>query len=303
MRVLVTGGVGFVGGAAARGLLADGLDVVAVVRPGTDDRRIAALPDGIAVAAADLAEPEAIAGVVAATRPDVVVHAAASPGHPSTAADRLAAWRNDVLGTAALLEALRDAAPDRLVHVCSSLVYRPSPQPLGEDAALGPETVRGAVKLAAAVAVQQWSTETAVPAVIVRPFSVYGPGERPGRVVPTLLRAIADGTPFAITAEEQRRDFVHVDDVARCIGLAVTSPAADGRVLNVGTGVETSPAELVAAAEAVTGKEVIVAAAPYPPTPPRRPHWVADPSVAAALLGWRATITLADGLHSLWWSR
>lgn len=301
MRVLVSGGAGFIGGAVARALLDHQLHVV--VRPSTDPERLLSLPAGCRVHRTDLADPASTAELVEHVAPHVVVHAAGSAGHATTRTQRLAAWRDDVLATASLLEALRTVPPDRLVHVCSSLVYRPSPRPLGEDAPLGPETFRGAVKLAAAVAVDHWSLDTGVPAVIVRPFSVYGTGQASTRVIPSLLGAIADGTPFAVTSDESRRDFVHIDDVARCIALAAGAGSADGRVLNLGTGTETAIPELVAIAERTTGKEVHIAPDPYPGTPPRRPHWIADPTVPAELLGWHAEISLEQGLGMLWWNR
>jgi UDP-glucose 4-epimerase len=300
---MVTGGAGFLGAAIARHLHTAGYDVHAVVRPSTGDRRVGALPEGVAVHRADLADLAAITEVVRRAAPRIVVHAAASHGHPATGVERIAAWRDTVVATAALLEALRAFPPDRLVHLCSSLVYRPASQPLGEHASLGPETARGAVKLAAAIAVEQWSAETGIPAVILRPFSVYGAGQDPNRVIPTLLRSIADGTTFPVTGRQSTRDFVHVDDVARCVAVASGSKAADGRVLNVATGVETSITGLVALAELVTGKTVLIDDEPFPPVPPRRPHWVADPSLAAELLGWRADVALEDGLRELWWSR
>ncbi len=298
--MLVTGGVGFIGAAVVRLLHARGDEVRVIVRPDTPASRIGALPEGTTIHRGDLADPSTASKALEPSRPEVVIHAAASSGHARTSEQRMAAWRDDVIGTAALLEALRPSLPDRFVHVGSSLVYRPSSGPLGEDSALGPETFRGATKLAAATAVEQWSLETGIPAVVVRPFSVYGPGQHETRVIPVLLGSLASGSPFAIASAEPRRDFVHVDDVARCIVLAASRPGDDVPVLNVGTGVETSIKELISLAERITGRTVVPTKDPYPPPVPNRPHWRADSRLAAAVLGWTANISLEDGLAMLW---
>ena len=122
-------------------------------------------------------------------------------------------------------------------------------------------------------------------------------------VIPVLLRSLSSGSPFAIASAESRRDFVHIDDVARCIVLAASQPANEVPVLNVGTGVETSIKELIEIAERVTGMTVVPARDPYPPTPPSRPHWRADPSLASTVLGWTADIGLEEGLSMLWRAR
>lgn len=303
MRVLVTGGVGFLGFAVARLLHARGDDIHVIVRPSTAASRLGALPEGITVHGADLANPSTASKAIESSRPEVVIHAASSHGHAMSSEQRLAAWRDDVIGTVVLLESLRRNLPDLFVHVGSSLVYRPSSGPLGENAALGPETLRGATNLAAATAVEQWSLEGGIPAVVVRPFSVYGPGQDETMVIPVLLRSLASGSPFAIASAESRRDFVHIDDVARCIVLAASQPANEVPVLNVGTGVETSIKELIEIAERVTGMTVVPARDPHPPTPPSRPHWRADPSLASTVLGWTADISLEEGLSMLWRAR
>ena len=299
----MTGGVGFLGFAVVRLLHARGDECHVIVRPSTAASRIGALAEGITVHRADLADPSTTSKAIESSRPEVVIHAASSHGHAGSSEQRLAAWRDDVIGTVVLLESLRRNLPNLFVHVGSSLVYRPSNGPLGENAALGPETLRGATKLAAATAVEQWSIESGIRAVVVRPFSVYGPGQDETRVIPVLLRSLASRSPFAIASAESRRDFVHVDDVARCIVMAASQPASEVPVLNVGTGIETSIKELIEMAERVTGRAVVPARDPHPPTPPSRPHWRADPSLASTVLGWTADISLEQGMNTLWRAR
>jgi nucleoside-diphosphate-sugar epimerase len=82
--------------------------------------------------------------------------------------------------------------------------------------------------------------------------------------------------------------------------MTAVTGAANGAILNVGTGIETSIPDLVTTAEWVTGATMVPAADAHPGTPPRREHWLADPSLAAHLLGWRSSITLEEGLRMMW---
>jgi nucleoside-diphosphate-sugar epimerase len=244
----------------------------------------------------DLADLAALAPAVQDAAPRVVVHAAARGGHPATAAERVASWHDTVVATAVLLEVLRGAGPERLVHLGSSLEYRPADHPLRETDPMEPVTARGAMKAAATVAVRQWAGETGTAATVVRPFSVYGPGEQAGRLVPTLVACLRDGTPFRLVAGTARRDFVHIDDVVDAVLLAARHPGAPGQTFNVGTGVETDTAEVVALAQEVTGRPLVLADEALPPRSADVAHWAADVSHTEVVLGWRSAIDLAEGL-------
>ena len=144
----------------------------------------------------------------------MVVYTAASAGHSHTLADCLDAWADNTLATVHLLEALL-AVPDAvLVHVGAGTEYGPSTLPLTEDDQGLPLTVRGLTKRAATMAVRQWAAEHGRAAVVVRPFSIYGPREQLTKLIPTLLHCAATGRPFPTLATVSRRDLVHVADVA-----------------------------------------------------------------------------------------
>jgi UDP-glucose 4-epimerase len=241
---------------------------------------------------ADLRDADAIRRVVETVRPALVFHLAAGAGHPSDAAARTALLADTVLGTQNLLEALRPLESVRLVHVGSSLEYGPCSAPMRETDPLAPTTFRGVAKAAATLLVLR----SGLPATVVRPFSVYGPGERPHRLVPTVVAAAQRGDPIRLTRAGIARDFVYVDDVVDALLRAASVPEAVGEVVNAGTGRQTTNEELVARLGAILGRDVDVRPGEFDAKPWDTDCWVADTEKAERLLGWTARHDLDAGL-------
>jgi len=299
MSILVSGGAGFIGAALANAYSADGADVHVLVRPGSSAMRIDA-GGGITRHDVDVADLDDLAPVIERIDPTVVINCAASGYEAAQTSSHLQIWRDTVFTTVSLLEALRRRPPRRLVHVCSALVYAPSHDPHREDESIGPTTQRGTLKAAAWLEVQQWQRRTGATVTTVRPSSVYGPGEAPARVIPTLLGAMRGGTTFRTRSATSARDFVHVDDVIAGIRLAAQLPAAANRTFNLGTGIATSVSDLIATAERIAGRPLTIDSEALPPRDTDGICVVADTTRAQAVLGWTARIDLEAGLRRLW---
>lgn len=288
MRVLVAGGGGFLGSRIAEVAGAAGFDVSATwrsVRPPADI-------DAHRVDFADHDELERIASVV---RPDVVVIALGGPHRPSTPAERAAVWSDAPVATTALLDAVREIAP-HVVLLASAHEFSRSDESHGDTDGIRPVSLRGVASRAAVDTARLWSDETGAGVTVLRPFSVYGPGEPRDRVIPTLIRAALNGRPFSTTALDSGRDFVHVDDIAAAVVEACRArPVGE---FNLGTGVNTSVLELVRIVEDVTGRRIDLRHGDFAPRPWDRPRWVGDSSSAQRALGWHATIDLAEGIGS-----
>jgi nucleoside-diphosphate-sugar epimerase len=294
-RVLVTGATGLIGANLVRQLAALGSEVGAVVRPGDAAPQLAGLE--VSVLAADLSDTASATSVLRDFHPAFVVSAAMPTGHAETAEQRQASMSVGLLATASLLDSAVDADVRRFVLVGSSLEYGPRDRPLREDDALEPATFRGAVKAAASLLCLQRARAGELSAVVVRPFSAYGPWERPGRLVPTALRAALGGASLSLTAEDYVHDFVFVGDVVDGIVAALSAgEEVSGRAINLGTGVQTANSELVRIVESVTGRPIAVRSRSFPRRPCDTHHWVADTTVARTVLGWTAQTDLAGGL-------
>lgn len=265
-----------------RRLLADGARVSALVRPGGDPWRL----EGLDVEVVEADVRESVPG-----RFGLVYHLA-SHGAYSWQDNEAAIRETNVLGTQ---NALR--AGERVVVAGSSSEYGLKDHPPAEDEAPEPNSAYAAAKAeATALAVEQG-------AVVLRLYSAYGPWEEPDRLVPTLLGKALAGELPPLVSPRVARDFVHIDDVCEALVTAALSAPA-GRVYNVGSGSQTTIAEIVEAVRALVGVETEPQWGSMPDRSWDTATWVSNPARIRAELGWEARIGLADGLaRTLEWLR
>jgi UDP-glucose 4-epimerase len=288
MRALVTGGAGFIGSHVVDALLARG-DAVSVVDDLSSGRR-ENVPDGVPLHVADIAE---IADVMQGERPEVVFHLAAQVDVRKSVADPAHDARVNVAATASVLEAARAAGARRvlLASTGGALYGESAPLPTPEDAPLEPFSPYGASKAAAETYLALYTRLHGLSTMALRFGNVYGPRQDPhgeAGVIAIFAGAAVEGRPVTIFGDgSQTRDYVYVGDVVSGFVAAGGSDAIGP--VNIGTGVETSVLEL---ADAV-GVE--------PRFAPARKGEVArsclDVSRAADVLGWRAEVSLAEGLE------
>jgi UDP-glucose 4-epimerase len=289
-RVLLTGASGFIGRHLLTHLRNQRVEVRTVGRqPPPEDPRTSM--DHVA---ADVRGDFAAAAEGCAC----VVHLAGL-ADASSSGDRPVEFATaNVVGTLHALQAARHANVP-FVLASSQRVYRPSMRPLGEDAAIGPVDPYGLTKLQAEEWTEMYGQLYGLRATILRLFSVYGPGQRPGRssgVVSIFLRQARAGQSLRVRAR-QVRDFIDVRDVVRAIDLTLRRPPEGIRTCNVGTGRGTSIAELGDMIRAVVGSSLPMIV----DLSPGAESYVADPRKAVNDLGFQAEIELLDGLR--WYNR
>lgn len=296
-RVAVTGAAGFLGAAAVRRLAEGGAHVLALVRPGGDPWRLAGLsPEAVTLAEVDLAAipgpgTEALARALRAFAPEALLHAGWIGVRGAARADP--AQARNVAAAVELLEAAAEAGARRAVGLGSQAEYGPLRGPLREDECPRPASLYGAAKLAAGHLWLALAERRGLSAAWVRVFSVYGPGERSGTLVPDLVRALAAGKPFPLSACTQPWDYLYEDDAAEALARALARPDVQG-ILNLASG-EARP--LV---EAVTRLRDLVA--PDAPLllgamPGAAAGLEADVSRLRAALGWEPVVPLEEGLR------
>jgi UDP-glucose 4-epimerase len=317
MRILVTGGAGYIGSVTARLLVARGHEVEILDDLSTGHRQ--ALPPGAAWHRGRLQDADLLDRLFA--RPyDAVVHFAAFSLVAESMTDPLRYYRNNVGGSLQLIRRVAAGGARRFVFSSSAAVYgEPAAVPIPEDAPLLPVNPYGRTKLAMEWTLDDAARTAGFAAVALRYFNAAGAdgelGEdhRPeSHLVPRLLRSLLDeGEEFVVYGDDYPtpdgtciRDYVHVGDLAEAHALALEWAAEPGFTpLNLGTERGHSVAEIVAAAAGVTGRPLAPAVRARRPGDPAR--LVADPGQARRLLGWEPRRSdLATILGDAWrWHR
>ena len=287
-RVLVTGGAGFIGHHLARALLARG-DAVTVL----DDLSLgtrARVPAAARFVEGDIRDPAAVGAALEGC--DAVLHEAAIVSIRASVEHCVRDAEVNLMGTLTLLQQMAGRPIRRAVLASSMAVYadRPTPEPLAEDAPTEPIAPYGVAKLAAERYWRLMGAQAGVPTTVLRYFNTYGPGQTftpyVGVITIFVRRLLAGQAPVIFGDGEQRRDFVHVDDIVRANLAVLDAPdaAVAGRVFNVGTGRATSVNEIAAGLIGVLAPGARPEHAPAQAGELR--NAIADPSALRAALGW-----------------
>jgi UDP-glucose 4-epimerase len=338
MRILITGGAGYIGSHTLVDVLAAGhavhvIDNFSTGRAATLDRVRRLTGRGFGVTRADIRDAAAVAAAVDGFAPQAVIHFAGLKVPGRSIAAPLDYYATNVAGTIALLEVLAPTACRQVVFSSSAAVYGdPDYLPVDEAHPRRPASPYGRGKLQIEAILEDLAaSHPAWSAALLRYFNPVGahasgwigedPAGEPGNLMPHLVRIAAgagmaggpagDGAALRVFGADYAtpdgtgvRDYIHVSDLARA-HLAAVDWTADlaGRgggcaAFNLGTGTGTSVLEMVRAFEAASGRRVPLCMAP------RRAGDVAasyaDPARAARELGWRAELGLAEMCASAW---
>lgn len=308
-RIVVTGGVGFIGYHFTRALLARGDDVVVV-----DDFSDAPYPvsekrRNERDLRAEFPRVEVVRGCVtdrAAMAPllegaTAVVHLAGLAGVRPSFAEPARYARVNVEGTAVMHELARERGIDRFLFASSSSVYgNATPLPAHEEApAIWPESPYAASKRGAELVASALSRRTAsMRCTALRFFTVYGPRQRPEMAITLFARALVSGRPIRMFGDgSMRRDFTHVDDIVRGMLAAMERAPAGFRAYNLGSSAPVELRALVRAIGEAAGVEPTVERAPVPLGDVDATF--ADIGRARSELGWEPRIDLAEGLKTV----
>jgi UDP-glucose 4-epimerase len=310
MRVLVTGGAGYIGSVVTAALLEGGHEVTVLddLSTGHED----AVPEGARFVRATLQDS---APVLADVRPEAVLHFAAKSlvGQSQEAPELY--WENNVGGTLALLEAMRAAGCRRIVFSSTAATYgEPEQVPIPEDAPTRPTNTYGASKLAVDAMLTSYAVAYSFAAVSLRYFNVggaaYGRGERhmtETHLIPIALQVAAGsrealtvyGDDYATPDGTCIRDYVHVQDLAAAHLLALPAPApGEHRIYNLGSGTGFSVQEMVDAVREATGHPLPVVVGPRRAGDPAR--LVASSARIHQDLGWTPAHTLQEIVADAW---
>jgi nucleoside-diphosphate-sugar epimerase len=295
--ILVTGATGFVGRAVVAMLVGRGDDVHALYR----DRPLAGTPE-VTWHRVDLLAAGEIERVVAEVCPDRLIHLAWHTEHGRIMqAQENIVW---VEGSLRMMRAFARYGGSRVLILGSGAEYDWSNAagPLSElRSPLTPATLYGAAKDALRRLATAYARQEGIELAWGRPFFLYGPGEDPARLVPSVIRSLLADWPVAISSGAQIRDYMHVEDLASALLALLDSPVVGD--VNLASGVGTSLDEIVDEILRSTGRPELVLRGGLPDRPWEPPMLVADVTRLRDEVGFLARRTLAEGLAGTvrWW--
>ena len=306
MRILVTGGVGFIGGHLAEQFVRDGHDVVVLdtLEPfydvGIKEQNIEIASEAVAnrdgsyeFVEGSITDPQLVGEVVDGV--DYIYHQAAQAGVRASVENPEKTTRINIDGTFTLLEAARANDVKRFVNASSSSVYgKPEYLPYDEEHPTNPVSPYGASKLSAEHYVRVYNEVYDLPTVSLRYFTVYGPRMRPNMAFTNFVSRCLHGEPPVIFGDgTQTRDFTYVDDIVRANRRLLETDCADGEVLNIGSTGRITITDLaqVIRDEIDPSLELIY----NDPREGDAEHTHADVSKAADLLDYEPSVSIQDG--------
>jgi len=316
LKILLTGGAGYIGSACLRWLLRHGHDPIAY--DDLSEGNAAAVPDGRLVVG-DVCDEKLLAKTLADRRIDAVIHLAALASVPLSISDPASYWRVNVAGTKGVLDAMRTAGVPKIVFSSTAATYSfEAEMPIRETTPQTPQTPYGTTKLAAESMIKEYARAYGLSGTIFRYFNASGAdpdgrfGESrhvEGHLVPlALMVAVGRRDKLKIFGGDWEtrdgtcvRDYVHTDDLAQAHQLAVEASEAPGEVreYNLGSGTGTTILEVLRACEAAVGRTIpheVVGRRPGDPG-----TLIATPEKVARELGWSPRYPDIDSIVETAW--
>ena len=297
MKILVTGGAGFIGSHTVDALVAAGQHQVSIIDNLTAGKRHQVNP-AARFHEIDLRDADAVRRVITAERPEVIVHLAAQMDVRRSVADPSFDAQVNVVGFLNLMESARQHGLRRVIFSSTGgAIYGEQEKfPAPEDHPLHPVSPYGVAKLATEAYLFFYKVQYGIDYTALRYGNVYGPRQDPhgeAGVVAIFCGRMLEGKPCTIYGDgKQTRDYIFVGDVVRA-NLAAANANISGAI-NVGTGIETNVNDLYHTLGTVA--DVTRAPEYAPARPGEQSRSVISPARAAQLLNWRPQVELAKGL-------
>jgi len=301
LKVMVTGGAGFIGSHLVDALLKKGNQVLvydnfdSFYRGKEHNLEHHSENSNFKLLRGDILDYDSLTSAMKDV--DVVFHLAAQPGILYSIQRPRKVQEVNVTGTLNVLSSALDNRVKKVVHASSSSIYGVSKHlPFDEKHPTNPNSPYAASKLAAETFCRVFHDVYGLNVVVLRYFSVYGPRQRPDQVIRIFVSNVLTGKPIVIYGDgEQTRDFTYVDDVVRATMRVAEVEEANGITINIGSGRRISINNLLKEITRLAGKEetAVVKKERYAGD---FPHTLANIELAKKILDWRPTVDLERGL-------
>ena len=298
-RILLTGVTGFIGSHLARRLIDEGYTVVGLVRAGSRHDRLAAFADKMELITGNIADSRTARDLIRSASAEVLFHLGwyAEAGRWHGASDHIEC----LAASLALLRSLDGSTCRRVIVAGTSVEYDTDAGYVSETSPIRPRSLYGACKAALGSVGQQLARQQGWSYVHARIFNVYGPSEDRRRLVPHVIHSLLQGEPCELTAGDQVRDYLHVDDVASAM-VAIAASELEGPV-NVGSANPVTVSALATMIAGLVGTPELLRLGALPTSPDDYRILCADNTLLRSRTGWQPRYTLDSGLRATldWW--
>jgi len=303
LKILVTGGLGFIGSALCRELEARNAQIYIL-----DDQSRGSLENvnglNFQYFNADIRDQDVVRDTIEHIRPDIIIHLAAMHFIPDCNKDPETCMHINVVGTESVLNASKtnyEGKLKRVILVSSMAVYPIKDGPNKESDTIEPYDVYGESKFTNEMQGKRFHRESMVDTISVRLSNVFGPRETSRHVIPEIMEQLALGkTKIKLGNIQPERDFIYVSDVATGFADLALNPLPHGfHVINMGSGQEHSIQYVLKCISKIMNKEISYVRDQSRFREVERMHLLADISRIKSLTGWHPKVDLADGLEKL----
>jgi UDP-glucose 4-epimerase len=300
MKILITGGAGFIGSAVVPELQRHGHDVFVLDNLSFGNKDFIDIPDSHFILA-DIRDANKLSDIFIGLKPEAIIHLAAihfipyCNQHPYEAAD------NNIRGTMNVLDsAKRFSGLKKFFFASTAAVYPVSDEPLTESHILLPLDIYGLSKLTGEHLCKEFYLETGIDTIVCRFFNAFGPNETNPHLIPEIENQLKMGMrTIKLGNLTPRRDFIHTHDMASAVERLLDLEQIGYDTYNLGRGIEYSVVEIVEAFERQLNEKIGIELDPARVRKVEREHLVADVSKLKAKAGWEPKWGIDEGIKNL----
>lgn len=296
MKILITGGTGFIGSALVRKLVAEGYDKVYILDKNINNIfRLDSVKDKINLIEGDILNPKSYVDQIIKIKPDIVYHLAwyAEPGKYLTSIENLEHLKYGI----DFIKFLFELGVKKIIITGTCFEYDTNYGYLSESTPEKPEHLYSSCKLALKKVAEQLSYIYKIPLIWARIFYLYGPYEHPNRLIPYVINSLLNNKKVELRSHGlQVRDYLHVDDVAQ--GLICLLKEEKTSTYNIGSGIPVRVRDLVEHIGEILGKKDLISFAPET-TPLNEPMFICADNTKLKKLGFKPENNIKSYLEQI----
>lgn len=300
MKILVTGGAGFIGSAIVPKLQSENHDVYVFDNLSFGNRAfINVIDDHFFLG--DIRDAEAVSKAVQEIMPDVIIHLAAVHFIPYCNEHPFESSDINIRGTMNVLDAAKNAENlNKIIFASTAAVYPISDNAVSETDEKRPLDIYGLSKLAGEQLMQKFYFETKIDTICCRFFNAFGPNETNPHLIPEIERQLRDGhRTIALGNLTPKRDFIHTHDMANAVLAMINLKNTGYDTFNLGRGIEYAVTEIVSTFETLLNEKITVNIDPSRTRKVERMHLLANVDKLKQKTGWEPKWTITEGIKDL----